>query len=155
MVVVSDVMKGITAIEAVIILVLGVITLIAILGIFMGTWSPAKAGVSLQAATQASCQQVNPSFCKGLYPNWPDAGFAHSDMFAARMPVYNFNANKDAAGLLNEHVTDGTFKTSAGNDNLEALCQYYYGCAQAGTTDATWTTWTRCCLVNVCGCPMY
>jgi len=83
-------MKGIEAINAIIILVLGVLTLLAVLGLFMGVWTPAGKGTSLQAATQTTCAKINPAFCK-------------DSSRAARMPVFDFNANNQDG--INEHTT--------------------------------------------------
>jgi hypothetical protein len=146
-------MKGIEAINAIIILVLGVLTLLAILGLFMGVWTPAKGGTSLQAATSVTCQKINPAFC---------ADTSQNRALQARMPVDDFDADGD--GKINERkenippdswATCGHTTCPGGDtdDNLEELCYHYYGC-RAGLSDETaWLEWRECCVVKVCGCP--
>jgi len=154
-------MKALEAISALILLILGILTILAIVGLTMGQWLPARVGTSLETATKLTCQKVNPALCKtGVDPNIP-----HLNMNAARMPVFDFDANKN--GTVNEHHPEsfvgGAWITSYLDDNLESLCHFYYGCRieicagphSSAECDADWSEWTDCCLVKVCGCPNY
>lgn len=141
-------MRGIEAINVIVILVLAVITLLAVMLLFMGVINPAKS-TSLQAATQVACQKVNPSFCKSC--NEPVD--VQSCLYAAMMPVFDFDANHN--GTLNEHNPGGAYATTAGDDNLDSLCYNYYGCPNARTTTTSLAQWRDCCLIKVCGCPSY
>ncbi|MEM3610296.1 MAG: hypothetical protein QW076_05345 [Candidatus Anstonellales archaeon] len=116
--------------------VLGVIALLAILGLFMGVWTPAKGGTSLQAATQATCAKINPIYCK-------------EPCIAARMPVYDFDANKN--GILNEHAKDNSGLVAHNQDNFVQLCYNYYGVPDNWGIASN----VKRCLVDVCGCPNY
>lgn len=141
-------MKGIEAINVIILIILAIVTLLAVVLLFMGTINPAKS-TSLQAATQTTCQKVNPAFCSENLADGP---------YAARMPVFDFDANHD--GTLNEHdATAGyPYATAPADDNLASLCQNYYGCpsdASAEGDQTSWVSWRDCCLVKVCGCPSY
>jgi len=142
-------MKAITAIDSIIILVLGILALVAILGLFMGVWNPAKSGTSLQTATQTTCQKVNPTFCKTN----TDPAIPHANMYAARMPVYDFDVNGNQT--TNDHHPDGVWRTMGGDDNLEMLCYNFYGCRIQLTGEFEWSQWSQCCLEKVCGCQRY
>jgi hypothetical protein len=157
-----DNMKSIEAINAIIILVLGVLVILAVLGLFMGVWSPAKSGTSLQAVTTVTCLKINPTLCNnGKY-----------DIKQARIPVNDFDANKN--GIINDfHWYEGRLITTyCVDDNLETLCGFWYGCkinpcppdATLDTFDPTDPTkfninteelaqeWYNCCVKRVCGC---
>jgi len=143
-------MKAITAINAIIILVLGVLTLLAILGLFLGVWNPAKGGTSLQAATQSICKTINPVYChpKSFNDCW----------IIERLPVMDFDANKN--GVVNEHVISVengiTLPTRWKDDNFLNLCYNFYGGPERiDQTDQQKEQFISVCLVKVCGCPRY
>jgi hypothetical protein len=148
-------------INALVIIVIVLVVLLAVISLFFGVWTPTGSLTTLESATQSTCMKVNPMFCKGSYPNFPDDFFEHSNMYAARMPVYNFDADKD--GEINEHHSndDGPFATcghttcthGGTDDNLEELCYYYHGCNVDLQNDNAWLDWYKCCLKKVCGCP--
>jgi hypothetical protein len=118
-------------ISAIIIIVLGVIVLIAVLGIFMLVWKPAGR-VGLDAATRAACMEVHTrGLCKD---NWLNKVYIR--YFDANM---DGNINPGPAYIL--------------EDNLGILCMKYYGCPPyyGGTADQK--KFIICCNKEVCGCP--
>jgi hypothetical protein len=142
-------MKSIEAINAIIILVLGVLVILAVLGLFMGVWSPAKSGTSLQVATKSACSRViamGEAACKDCWTT-------------GNIVIDGFDANKD--GKINPGVKD-----SAGElmDNLRSLCINYYG-AGSNSCDGDMSDPPACpncceqcvidCLQKVCGCSAY
>ncbi len=134
-------MKAITAINAIIILVLGVLTVMAVLTLFLSSYNPATQGTSLESATRATCQKINPAFCH--YPG-----------YAARVPVEDFDANNN--GVLNDHEREADGRTKYGEDNFEMLCYHYYGGpASWGPGDIYKEDFIDICMVKVCGCPKY
>jgi hypothetical protein len=142
-------MKSIEAINAIIILVLGVLVILAVLGLFMGVWSPAKRGTSLQVATQNICRVINPAYC---YPK----GICDCRNIQ-HLPVYDFDA--DNLGSVNSHTPEtpaapctGVWPTTyPGNDNFGELCKNYYGGPPfVGGYEAEFYD---ICLIKVCGCP--
>jgi len=134
-------MKGIAAIDALIMIVIGVIAIIAILGLFMGVWTPAGTGTSLEAATRTTCERINTALCK-------------ESSLAARTPVYDFDANKN--GVLNEHGIDlGTGCIDYNNDTFEQLCWRFYGGPASWAPPGSMERFIDRCMVQVCGCPKY
>ncbi len=136
-------MKGIAAIDALIIVVIGVVAIIAILGLFMGVWTPVGIGTSLEAATQIACKKINPALCK-------------ESSLAARTPVFDFDANKDTNSVLNEHDIDpGTGCVEFVGDTFEQLCHHYYGGPPSWVPPNSMEMFIDRCMVQVCGCPKY
>lgn len=146
-------MKGVELpINTIIIVVIALIVLIALVALFFGTYNPTSGSTSLQAATSATCMRVNPTLCSGVSA----ADAAANAVKAARMPVYDFDANKN--GVSNDHTTpcpDGQM-TCGGEDNLEMLCSKYYGingCCVGGVCCAPTSPFVQDCMKGVCGCP--
>ena len=111
-------MKAISLpIETLVIVVIVVIVLIAVIALFFNVWSPSSAGTSLQAATNAACMRVNPTFCNVQ----SDAAMPSSRTHAARTPVYDFDADGDG-----NYGVDATGTPVDSDDTLLALCQTYY-----------------------------
>ena len=133
-------------INAMIILVLGILILVGILALFTGVWKPAAGGTSLETATQTTCLRAR-AFCD----------YITYGTKLARVPVFDFDANKN--GTINDHRAPtvaaevGKYVTAAGQDNLEMLCVNFYGCAGHPTTGAWSGGGRKCCAVQVCGCP--
>jgi hypothetical protein len=133
-------------INALVIVVIVIVVLLAVISLFFGVWTPSGSMTTLESITQSTCMRVNPTFCQSE-PNPP-----YANMYAARMPVYDFDANKN--GILNEHNQDGQWATSYQDDNLEMLCDNYYYCGPPSLiTEADWKSWIGCCVKKVCGCP--
>ena len=134
-------------INVMVIIVIAVIVLLAIVALFFGAWNPIGKSISLVAATKAVCQKINPTFCNAN----SDSSMPHANGYAARMPVDDFDANKN--GTLNDRHPNPPWATSYKDDNLEMLCDNYYGCGPSSLmTESDWATWDNCCLVKVCGC---
>jgi hypothetical protein len=137
-------MKGLELpINALVIIVIVIIVLLSVAALFFGVYTPSSSETTLQSATTATCMRVNPIYCDYTQDDYK--------IIAARMPVYDFDANGD--GVLNTHVPDGQWVTTTGNDNLEMLCIKYYNCQHGGLTDTSWAAWYKCCLKGVCSCP--
>ncbi len=68
-------MKGIAAIDALIIVVIGVVAIIAILGLFMGVWTPTSGGTSLTTAKNLACQKLTTTGCAVDPRDIPIEGF--------------------------------------------------------------------------------
>jgi len=134
-------MKALEAINTLIILILGIVTLLAVAALLTGGFSSSRGGISLETATQTTCKKINPAFCR-------EPGKS------ARMPVFDFDANKRNG--TNEHsynlVTNCVY---CDQDTFEALCHFYYG----GPTpcSAPWPeeNFINKCMVELCGCPKY
>ena len=153
--------KGVSLpINTIIIVVIAVIVLIALIAMFSGVFSQSSSSMSLEAATKAACQNVNPSLCiSGKF-----------DIRQARTPVKGFDANKN--GKINDAHYDPTYNTLTTyciDDNLETLCGNYYGCdlsiktfssvcrngVDAGKFIITPTDeqeFYDCCIRRVCNC---
>jgi hypothetical protein len=140
-------MKGIELpINVLVIIVIVLVVLLAVVAMFFGGFTPATGSTSLQSATTATCMRVNPIYCNYNQDDYKT--------IAARMPVYDFDANNN--DILNEHNPVSSYATSTGDDNLEMLCINYYNCQYGGSggpTAPAWTAWYNCCLKKVCGCP--
>ncbi|MFH1474101.1 MAG: hypothetical protein ABIE55_04415 [Candidatus Aenigmatarchaeota archaeon] len=133
-------MKGMELpINAIIVIVIVLIVLTTGLAFFFNAFDPSSVGSSLQSATSSTCIKINPDFCKNKDPE---------RTIASRMAVQDFDANNN--GVVNEHVPNGQYSTSIGDDNLDELCSNFYSCSQAS---ADWGAWYNCCLKKVCGCP--
>ena len=133
-------MKGITAINAVIILVIGVITIIAIMGLFMSVWTPAKGGTSLQAATQVTCSRITTMGC----PPRPGSLMDYSGIY-----VDGFDANQDGVINPGNSATTGC-ATNEACDNLYILCVRQYGCVWDNNNYGS--NFMNCCQKRICGC---
>ena len=162
-------MKGIELpINILVIIVIVLIVLLAVVSLFFGVYTPSSSSTTLQAATSATCMRVNPTLCNLQ----SDADIPSSRTYAARTPVYNFDANKN--GIINDFHQDGQWATTyCIDDNLEQLCGFFYGCSIGGCTpgetldtfdpfnpsnynlqtEDDWREWNKCCLKRVCGCP--
>ena len=147
-------MKGLELpINIIIIIVIVLVVLLAVIAMFFGGINPASGSTSLQSATTATCLRVNPMYCDYTKVDYNGDQFK---FLAARMPVYDFDANND--GILNTHnpeLDEPGWGSKENEDNLEMLCINYYGCKKGGAwnNDASWAAWYICCLKNVCGCP--
>lgn len=107
-------MKGVELpINVLILVVLGLIILLAILGLFYGVWTGGASGVNLESAKNSACQLLISTGCNDnietIYTN-------------------NFDADKDGTldtgfglGQCNEVPTIGPSK-----DNLRMLCKCWY-----------------------------
>jgi len=142
-------MKGLELpISTVVIIVIALVVLLAMIALFFSVYSSSSGSTTLEIATRTTCSRINPTFCQR------DSNPPHGNMYAARMPVYNFDANQN--GSVNEHTPDSTWPTSYEDDNLEMLCDNYYYCGPSSLiTEADWTSWIDCCVVKICGCPAY
>jgi hypothetical protein len=155
-------MKGLELpISTLIILVIALVILIAVIAIFSGSFGPASKGFSLETATRSTCQKAS-KYCE------------YSDInrfMAARTPVDGFDANKDGKNSYQYDANNGRLSHYCIDDNLEALCGFYYGCkndkcpsGDKSTFDpydpsngnlltaADWQNWWQCCMIRVCGC---
>ncbi len=144
-------MKGMELpINALVIIVIVIVVLLAVIAVFTGTLEPSSSGTTLQSATTATCLRVNPIYCDYTKKDYDGDDYK---FIAARMPVYDFDANGD--GILNTHTPEEQWGSHEGEDNLEMLCINYYGCKNGGAyhNDASWAAWYMCCLKKVCGCP--
>ncbi len=116
-------------INTVIFIVVGVIVLLAVVGLLLGAFNPSSQSLNLQAATKATCTKINPSFCS-------------DPSTAQKIPVENFDANKN--GNVNENP-----------DNFTAICYYFYSgpVTWDNPTGTVRPEFKNVCLVRVCGCP--
>jgi len=132
-------MKGIAAIDALIMIVIGVIAIIAILGLFMGVWTPASGGTSLTTAKNLACQKLTITGC-AVHP--------------ADISIEDFDADKDGQldpcsgqqgnnpACLGANCGPGGASTG---DNLWSICVCHLGLPQTipGCSD---------CMRVICGC---
>jgi hypothetical protein len=155
-------MKGISLpINAIVIIVLILAVLLVVSILFFNVLTSSGKTTNLESATKSVCQKVS-MFCRDIKNN-----------AQPRIPVDDFDANKD--GVINEHTYDtleNQVTTYCIDDNLEALCGFYYGCKinpcpsgdktgfdphnQANynlVNEVDWKDWHQCCMVKVCGCP--
>jgi hypothetical protein len=153
-------MKGMElAISTLIIIVIALIIFLAFIFILYGNFNPTSKAVTLEAATRATCQKAS-VYCK---LNTSDI---YTILNAARTPVESFDANKDGKMSYQYYTIVGIGMMShfCKDDNLEALCEFYYGCAMAGCpaggnptgaefpNPAAQKAWWQCCMKNICGC---
>jgi flagellar basal body-associated protein FliL len=109
-------MKGIELpINALIIIAIAVIVLIALVSMFYSTFSSSSVTVSLDMAKSQACRAlVEGNNCNTNVNTW-------------NIPVYNFDANKDKATSPGSEPL-AAFPTCnlGGKDNLARLCACYY-----------------------------
>lgn len=115
-------MRGIEAINVIILIVLAVITLLAVVILFMGVVKTTN--VNLQAATQSACLKLRDLGCLPGYD-------------LSTISVENFDADKDG-------------KLNGAGDTLSALCQNYYGCVLDSMGSGS--NFQNCCSVRICSC---
>jgi len=137
-------------VNVLVIIVIALMVLMVIVSFYFGMWNPTKLTVTQDLATKNACQIINPSYCTLAYRS-------------ARVPVYNFDANKN--GNINDFATSpascGDSPTGIvcfGQDNFEELCNHYYGGPPnlgAGVGDPNWKSFVTTCMVGICKCPEY
>lgn len=115
-------------INAIIILVLALIVLIAILGFYFGIWNPTSFGTKLEAAKSTACQKL--VSVGGCNPS--------SSMQTGNIVITDFDADKD--GTNDPGTTVDTGNTACGTaspaqDNLRMLCicNYFISGGASGT----------------------
>ncbi|MHA1686743.1 MAG: hypothetical protein ACTSYD_10105, partial [Candidatus Heimdallarchaeaceae archaeon] len=130
-------MKGISLpINALVIIVLALIILIAILALFFGVWPFGSQSISLEGAKNNACNMLLSFNCEEQTSN---------------IVVKNFDADKD--GDLDPQTgfdwSNPSPTNSNNHDNLAALCYNYYGIYDP--TDPLNSE--NLCKTEVCNCP--
>lgn len=169
--------SGMLPINAMIILVMGVLVLVGVLALFLGVWKPAAGGTSLQATTAAACQQLITRGCATTYLG----SITINDFDASKggginpgTVIYACDDYNYFNGATNNNVTClGERGDPPLQDNLFNLCRFYYGCSMTwgyGDCDNSWNCYksanankqfgtknaadfNTCCRKQVCGCP--
>ena len=107
-------MKGVALpTNALIIIILAVIVLVAVVAMLMGVWNPSGAAINLEATKNAACQKMTAQNCAAAINT---------------IQITDFDADQD--GSLDPGTTNtNTVCGSGGNaqDNLAMLCVCHYG----------------------------